>query len=421
MGDWFRSSAWRRIESKLRLTIWVGIASTASSAVAAPLAYEPFTIGAGIGEYSVGPLHGQPDPPIGPNGIAGSFFHGNWIDPVAPAGHVVQATSITTDKPGGSVTSIGDARARRYLAAPWDATTNGTFYFSFMVNFGASADPSDGVGFRSVEFWPAGSFRGAQVNSLQIGYEQFAPCGGPICSPEDDWATTMQLRVHGTTDFAQLLTDYSFNDDGIAHGVVIKFELSDAPAADTVSVYVDAVGSSLLELPAPSAIATGLDFTLGAIGAVSTFGVTGTPPVFDELRVGTTLADVLPPVADEPCAEADYACYLEIVSHMHLSGAAAGDGDVNGDGKVTIADYRFWKDNRTDTTLGAVSVIATGVPEPTSWCLVVTIVFAFVLCCRDRKCSGLWQCIECHLSASRSRFTQEFRFCREHQCNLEPA
>jgi hypothetical protein len=386
--DWILT--WRR-RSFYVLAVICQLAALggASPCVAVLLVYEPFLIGDGPGEYELGALHGQPDPPHGPGPFGlNTFFAGNWVDNAEQSSQVVQATSIVPWTPGGSVTAVGDGgRAGRYLAEPWDDTTVGTYYLSFAINFGESAHPSDGVGFRAVEFWPAGASIGGPYLPMYVGYNQFSPCPG-LCHPEDDWANRMRLSVGRPPNIDQLLTDYPFNDDGASHHVVIKFELSDQAASDTISVYLDPVygipggvdGSSAAEPPLATAVASGLDFTLGAVGAISRFGGTGILPVYDELRIGTEYADMFPPISDpsSPCSELDYSCYLEIVSHLGLSGLEVGYADIDRDGSVTIADYRIWKDNRSDLAVGAGSLSTLPVPEPTSGMLAAILTAALI-------------------------------------------
>jgi hypothetical protein len=91
----------------------------ASPLEAVQLAYEPFTIGVGPGEYHVGPLPGQPNFSIGPQEPE-SFFSGPWAGSAGTTGQVVQETSLVPGSPGGSVTASGDGRAGRYLSTPWD-------------------------------------------------------------------------------------------------------------------------------------------------------------------------------------------------------------------------------------------------------------------------------------------------------------
>jgi len=348
---------------------WLILFGAAPPCAGVELVYEPFIIGDGPGAYSLGPLPGQPDPPLGPL-EAGAFFSGNWVGTTA---QVVQASSIVPDAIGGSVQATGDGRAARYLATPWDHDTEGTFYIGFLANFGALANPeTDTMGYRSVEFWDADTDFQTNPNPiLTIGYNQFAGCPGPICEPEIDWRERMQFRALGA---GALLTDYTFEEDGATHVIIIKFDLQTAPASDTLSVFLDPVPFSASEPEFPTAMATNLDFTLGAIGTISTFGASGILPVYDQLSVVTTYADFIrptePPVG--PCiSDFGVACYQEIITHLGLSGSQVGYGDITGDGQVTIADFRLWKDHREDLSFGLGSLSAVGVPEPTSWLLVL--------------------------------------------------
>ena len=73
----------------------------------------------------------------------------------------------------------------------------------------------------------------------------------------------------------------------------------------------------------------------------------------------------------------DLVDYQAIISHMNLLGQPLVNGDVTGDGKVTIADYRFWKDRRTDLSPGAGAGGIAGVPEPS--CLMMVLIAAATL------------------------------------------
>jgi hypothetical protein len=286
---------------------------------------------------------------------------------------MIQASSPISTTPGGSVIASGDGRAARYLASPWEDDTEGTFYIGFLANFGALSNPeTDTMGYRSVEFWDADTDDQTFSNPiLTIGYNQFAPCPGPICEPEINWQKRMQFRTWGA---ASLLTDYTFEEDGATHVIIVKFNLQSAPASDTLSIFLDPNLFSGMEPELPTAIAKDLDFTLGAIGTISTFGASGIVPVYDELLVTTTFADFFDPTEppEGPCiSDFGLACYQEIITHLGLSGSRVGYGDITGDGQVTIADFRYWKDHRTDLSFGSGSLSAVGVPEPTSWLLVL--------------------------------------------------
>ena len=104
-----------RWRSRLVFASMLGLSAVlaaVSPSAAVQLVYEPFTIGDGPGEYHVGPLPGQPNPPIGPLATE-PFFNGPWVGSDGPAGQVVQGGSIGPQSTGGSVTASGDGRAGR--------------------------------------------------------------------------------------------------------------------------------------------------------------------------------------------------------------------------------------------------------------------------------------------------------------------
>lgn len=337
------------------------------------LVYEPFELGNGPGEYQVGPIGGQPAIP------AGGFFAGPWIAPAGKGGQVVQPTSIVPETPGGSVTASGEGRAGRYLAEPWTSDTSGVFYLSYAARFGTVLNPAtmdiSALGFRTTEFWPAGSAVGQDNGRMEIGYHAFV---GP---QTQRWPSSARLQFQMPQITPQYLAETTFNEDNNSpHLIVVKFELSAEQQSDSISVFLDPWGMAEPEIP--NGLATGIDFTLGAISTVSFFGGDGgLPPTFDELRVGTRFEDVVaPPVSTGPCTHsaAEQACFLEIISHMHLTGPDVGFADLNGDGRVSLVDYRLWKDGRSDNSPGAGTVAAAKVPEPGTWLSVIALA---TICC----------------------------------------
>ena len=119
------------------------------------LMYDPFLIGTNpsAGEYTLGQLVNQ-NPTIGP--VFPPFLEGPWTSrsPEPSSGHIVQAGQITDSpypSPGGSVRatiSLEGARAGRYLDTPLGHTTTGVYFLGMLINFGASEQPTDGMGFR---------------------------------------------------------------------------------------------------------------------------------------------------------------------------------------------------------------------------------------------------------------------------------
>jgi hypothetical protein len=342
------------------------------SAPAAPLAYEPFAIGANpaLGQYTVGPLAGQ--------NPTNSFFTGTWVDrdPVS-LNDSIQATGLSylgAPSTGGSEISAPNSTPLRNLTSPLTATTVGTFYIGYEASFGAGnyTDGTDGndMGYRAIEF------RGTD-GSFQFGVAYNAYNGG-LGAVNQDPTTGRMVLDHGGLQIINNSPDSFVADNGVTHLIVLKLVLSDQAASDSVSLYLDPTDAT--EPVVPGALFTGADLTLGSLGGFTIFGGTGTFPVLDELRVGTTFADAVPvfPAPGDTNGDmlVNQADYLNIFHAMNLIGAAipntpTNHPDVNGDGKVNIADYRLWKDHRTDIPFGAGAASGGQVPEPTSLLLVL--------------------------------------------------
>lgn len=354
------------------------VAMNGSTASAALLAYDPFLTGANpaLGQYTVGPLvtaigNGQ-NPTIGPT----PFFTGGWDGGAADSlATQVQATGLSflgSPAGGGSIQSgivdgTGASRPGRRMASPWTATTNGTYYISFLMNFGGvGVNPNgtrDDVAHRAIELWDESGNIGDGSAVLRIGYMSYNGNFNslpPSQAPLKAGPFGQELIIEGGP--ASFL-----EDNGSTHLFVLKFEFSDQAASDTVSIYLDPTENE--EPIIAGAVFPGLDFTLGAIGGPVQFGGGGTPMVFDELRVADTFEDALPefprkgntnPEIDD---FVDIADYNAIITHMNLTGMTTSQGDVTGDGRVDLRDLRLWRDNRTDIgpLAGDISV-----PEPAS-------------------------------------------------------
>lgn len=379
--------------------LFAALQSTPASAV--QLMYEPFDTGSGM--YSTFTPGVAPDAPVsaanplvrllGQNpSVTPTVFQGGWTD---AAGNTptqfVQTNSLVyrgAPSSGGAVTTVfdnvndptlssGEGRVGRYFGTipgpnttGFTAATEGTFYLSFMASFGTVVDElkntNDGsvLGFRTVEIWPEGGTVGNDSGRFEIGYQGFA---GP-----DAERLPRSARLHFTgpgTNGYQYLTDTTFNEDNNnTHLIVMKMVLSAENNSDTISLFLDPIDS--VEPIVPSAVAANINFTMSAISTISVFGnASGIRPVFDELRLGTEYIDVLPalplPGDTNNDGKVDMLDYQAIISHMNLTGVTLAQGDVTGDGRVTIADYRFWKDLRTDLGPGAGAVGGT-VPEPST-------------------------------------------------------
>jgi hypothetical protein len=198
-----------------------------------------------------------------------------------------------------------------------------------------------------------------------IGYNQFNGTLGP--AQQSSLTAKMQFNLAGSRVISGGAD--SFSQDGINHLLVLKFVLSADDAMDSVSLFLDPQSTD--EPVVPNSSVTGFNLLLGSVGSASLGGGDGPATVFDEIRVGTQFIDVLPelPLPGDTNGDdlVDLLDYNAILSHLNLSGQTLANGDVTGDGRVTIADYRFWKERRTDVP-GSGSGLAsgTGVPEPSS-------------------------------------------------------
>jgi hypothetical protein len=354
------------------------ISLNGGTASAAVLAYDPFLVGPSpaAGEYTATNLSTAPgvgqNPTIGPT----PFFSGAWD--ITDAGvnfGVVQTQGLSflgAPAAGGSVIATGSTRVARRLTNPWTATTTGTYFISFLANFGGvgvspTSTSSNDVGHRNIEFFPEGAFATeAGGSSFRVGYSTYnGTFAGrvPAAAPLIGGPFGQELILDGgPASFAE--------DNGSTHLIVFKFELSATAASDSLSIYLDPTGNE--EPIIPAAIFPGRDITLGSLG-VAQFGGTGTLIAFDELRVADVYEDALPdfprkgntnpgtgPGQDDLV---DILDYNAIITHMNLTGQSTANGDVTGDGRVDLRDLRVWRDNRTDL---APLVANVSVPEPAS-------------------------------------------------------
>jgi hypothetical protein len=318
------------------------------------LYYDPFNIGPG--QYSLGPLAGQ-NPTIGPYPI----LSGPWQSTLETDGASVQAPTLEfpyVPVEGGSVIASGSSRTWRNLTNAWDATTVGTFYISFLMNFGGvglTGQTHDDVGHRVLEMWSAtGPAGNDSAMAMRIGYMSYN--GNSISLPPSSAPLKVGLGI-GTEQIIEGSGSFLENI-GRTRLFVLKFTLSDQPASDTIQLYLDPMDTN--EPIIPNAEFTNVDFTLGAISAAVQFAGSGTNTVLDEFRISSAWSWAVPRVPlTGACDELDEACYLSIVQNFHQLGISPGDGDLNGDGRIDLHDLRIWRDNRTDV-LPEIS----NVPEP---------------------------------------------------------
>jgi hypothetical protein len=355
------------------------------------------------------PMTGQnPTPPFGtrPN-----FFNGGWE--AWTAGHVVHPTGIgyiNTSTMGGSarvapipnpafnaglpasgVCGGGDnplytcdGRAARFFATPYDDTANETVYISFIANFG---ETTGGMGYRAVEFYPSSSTPGSQWGETRIGelgYNEFFGYDNPL----QQNPATARLGLGLGTQVIVTDSPASYNDDGRNHLFVLKLVFSNQPGMDSMFLYMDPASTEEPEIANAEHINT--NFTLGAITTttryggsdptLATMGEIGATGLFDELRIGSTYADVLPPGLPVPgdCdgdMDVDLDDYAIIRNNFHRSDAsgppqgdvAKSDGRLGFDGKVDIGDFWLWKNEYEEAlTPGSGNGGEGTIPEPST-------------------------------------------------------
>ncbi len=364
----------------------------ASPAAAELLYYDPFLVEPGqyvAGDYPTGLLDGQTV--TAPYGTDPNFFQPEWIastegavvttdglsyagSPAEGGAGMVQPIMEDPADPGEYL--IFDGRTGRYLTTDWDDTTTDTYYLSCLANYGTIEGGDGGIGYRSIEMWPTGGTIGDDNGRSDFAYNQWA--GLPSNMRQPDTAKLALVTPDGYS--VAYNAPASYNEDGVTHLVVFKFEFSADDESDSVSVYLDPL--SITEPDFPSASMVGIDFTLSAIGFTNFGGGNVDTMMMDEIRVGTTFADVLPdfpyPGDADLDGDVDLDDYDIIMAAMNTTvsgGPEAGDvgtstGVQGSDGRVTIGDFRVWKDNYPYTPSGAGALA--NIPEPASWLLLLT-------------------------------------------------
>lgn len=281
------TSVWRSLRSLVAVACGLGLAAfQAAPAVAALEWYDGFELTGAGGTYTSGAALG------GQSGGAGTFFTGPWVQ-ASGDDHLVQATSLS--RPGLTIAPLGGAvgdndtpmsccitsRDGLTFSTPWGGFTDpdATYYFGFLANFGKGPT----MHHRVVEMWDGG-LADSQRN-LQLGYSEFTGTGS---------GGLMGLKVYDSTTMTNTDVNLAENvnfttDNGTTHYMVLKFAMS-TTGNDVVSVFLDPVGA--VE-PAPSAQVSVGQFLVDRFGGITNF-VFGdaTSPSWDELRVGTTFADV---------------------------------------------------------------------------------------------------------------------------------
>jgi hypothetical protein len=294
------------------LVVWA-VLSTSAMGGGSLLWYDGFSIDEG-GDYTLTSdeivIDDTVDPPVetrvihnplgGQSGGLGTFMTGGpWIQGGGDDAWVLPDSLERTSQDGSPAQivpsiggSIGDDPASRAgccltqrngmdMATPWGGFTDpdGTFYMSFLANFGAGPT----LHHRVIEWWD-GPVDDAN-KTLEFGISEFSGIGGG-----QQLALKVRDAVSGTfTEAADLGPGTQWREiQDITQSVLLKFDMSTAEAEqDTISLYLNPVGDEGSNTPnAQISVDQFLMTTLGSFSAF-VFGP-ATEPSFDELRVGTT-------------------------------------------------------------------------------------------------------------------------------------
>ncbi len=314
----------------LAATIGCLTAGLGGTANAVELGYEPFKIGSDplAGEYTVGGLNGQ--------NPTNAFFNGAWVGTTGTGfGTLLDAQDGSATKPGQLHPSIGGSvapgnqnfdsgfgngpgpytgsvseRAMRPLATPWTLASEQTYWVSFLISYGKQGGVT---GYRAYEIWNDDVATGGDGNpangaddpqrTLQLGY---SGTFGDFDDPTDDVGepaydgNKLYARINNSNETSTLLTPGLdiITDDGMVHCIAIKFDLHTARNADSVSIWVDPMGTDEALIGPADAVFSGIEFQANLMGAESQFmfETNSTLPasqgIYDELRIGTTFGDV---------------------------------------------------------------------------------------------------------------------------------
>ena len=309
----------------LAATIGCLTAGLGGTANAVQLGYEPFKIGADplAGEYTLGGLNTQ-NPTT-------AFFNGAWVGTTGTGfGTLLDTQAVSATKPGQLHPSIGGSvapgdqnfdsgfgngpgpytgsvseRAMRPLATAWDLTTEQTYWVGFLIGYGKQGGVT---GYRAWEMWNDTVDTGGDGNpangaddpqrTLQLGYSGgFGDFNNGV-DPYDGNKLSARIGNAGSTS-KQLTPGLDIiADDGAVNCIAIKFDLHTARNGDSVSIWVNPMGTDEAALPAPDAAFSGIEFLANLMGSEAQFmfetnsTLPGSQGIYDELRIGTTFADV---------------------------------------------------------------------------------------------------------------------------------
>jgi hypothetical protein len=170
---------------------------------------------------------------------------------------------------------------------------------SFFANYGSGPT----LHHRVLEMWD-GDHSNDNNRNLQLGYSDFTGVGTTVGNTRN-----MGIQVHDSNSNTNINQDLvgapTFLGDsshgGATHLFVMRFDLSNS-GNDRIRVYLDPLGTS--EPGTANADVSVGEFLADRMGAITdfVFGDSAKAAAFDELRVGTTFADVANLHVPEPAS-----------------------------------------------------------------------------------------------------------------------
>jgi glucose/arabinose dehydrogenase len=326
-----------------------------SSANAALIVKDVFATGAS-------PAAGQYNTAIGLAGqnptIAG--FSGGWFSSSGTSMNV--STPSLSYSAGGFPPSTGGRlfsgetsnRVHRMFDAtlnPFQSSDTGTYYLSYLFK-----QESTSSVYTAFEMHNGGNSDGSRM--FQIGVSTGTDF--PV-------ATSFGYRVNNSVSRALSPRNTTVNL------FLVKFSLSTASNGDSVTVWQNPTVTSFLTDPAGGVSASGFNFVADRLGVGRFGGNSSIDFSLDELRIGTTLGDVLSDGflscdinGNGVCNSTD----MRVISQNMFKPGGFEEGDLNGDGTVDFGDYRIFKDDPNRVVgFDPSEVNDTQVPEPTTMLL----------------------------------------------------
>jgi hypothetical protein len=275
------------------------VGQAGAPADAALLVYDPFTTGAGPGDYLAGDdyagvnvLGGQ-NPATGPT----AFYAGGWIQAGGDSQAVKDIGSLSYPlfpQAGGQIQetvqfsccTIGRS-GREIAGGLGTGLAPRTLYQSFLIDFGTQGtDAPTDFGKRAYEMWNGGI--GDANLAVDLFVNHFAGVNELTLAVTTASGTQSELVNGGGLTLEAL--------EGV-HLVVLRFDF-DSANPDSVTLYLDPTDSVEGNYtPAAAIDVAASDLLITHHGAITNLTFSGAghiPGAFDELRWGDTFADVTP-------------------------------------------------------------------------------------------------------------------------------